>query len=88
MYNDNLPQMYVCKCFHVFTVPGSSPITFSSCLIFLTALCEARLYSRGSWETRKQSGLSWEVGSGESGISVRNMLPGEWLKARGGSGKR
>ena len=78
------------QCFHVllFTVPGSSPITSSSSLIFPTALCEARLYSKGSWETRKQSGLRSEVGRGESGTSVRNILPGEWLKARGGSRKR
>ncbi|KAG7281670.1 hypothetical protein CRUP_008045 [Coryphaenoides rupestris] len=62
-------------------------IRLISCLIFSTALWEARLYSKGFWETRKQSGLSWEVGRGESGTSVRNILPGEWLKARGASGR-
>lgn len=44
---------------------------------------------------RKQSGVSSGSGlvrreseEGESGTSVRNMQPGEWLKAKEGSGRQ
>lgn len=74
-------------------LPGSSPIIISKCLIFATALRDTKLYSKGLWDTKKlsgvSSGFSWLfrglslLGVGvmmeveESGISVRNIHPGE-----------
>lgn len=64
--------------------------------ILFTALWDAKLYSKGFWDIRKQRGLnSLVVGvfDSEGGfiegswMSLRNMQPGEWLNAREGSRK-
>lgn len=94
------PNNIICTC-----LPGSSPIIVSSCLIFATALWDAKLYNKGLWDTRKQRGVSSRLGSvagvstlsegvsfgeegKESGMSVRNIHPGEWLNAKEGSANR
>lgn len=69
----------------------------SSWRILLTTFWDAKLYSKGSWDIRKEPGMNsqpaaWSVDSevafvGGSWVSQRSMQPGEWLNAREGSGK-
>lgn len=69
----------------------------SSFRILFTTFWDAKLYSKGSRDIRNEPGMDSqrvvqsadsEVGCvGGSCMSQRNMQPGEWLKAREGSGK-
>lgn len=43
-------------------LPGSSPMILSIFRILFTALCDAKLYSKGLWDIRKQQRLTSLVG--------------------------
>lgn len=69
----------------------------SSFRILFTTFWDAKLYSKGSQDIRKEPGMDSQLvvrfGDSEFGFkggswtSQRNMQPGEWLNAREGSRK-